>query len=160
MFEKLEKAGLKAKPAKCKFLQEEITYLGHRISKKGIAVDPAKTEAVKSWPRPTNVSEVRAFLGFAGYYRRYVENFSKIAKPLTDQLKGIPKDIDSRSKRLKYPVEWSEELEEAFETIKQKLISPPILGFADYSLHFNYTPTRQPAGSELCCISCRTVNQR
>ena len=72
-----------AKFSKCEFWLDRITFLGHVISKDGIMVDPAKIEAVRDWETPKNVSDVRIFLGLAGYYRKFVEGFSKIAMPLT-----------------------------------------------------------------------------
>jgi hypothetical protein len=74
---------LYAKLKKCEFWLNQVVFLGHVISKDGITVDPSKIEAVVSWDRPTNVSEVRSFLGLAGYYRRFVKGFSRIAAPLT-----------------------------------------------------------------------------
>ncbi|KAL5579093.1 hypothetical protein UlMin_011535 [Ulmus minor] len=79
----LREKKLFAKFKKCEFWLENVSFLGHIISKEGIAVDPGKIEAIKSWPTPTNVKEVRSFLGLAGYYQRFVEGFSKISSPLT-----------------------------------------------------------------------------
>ena len=79
----LRKNRLYAKFKKCEFWLEQVAFLGHVITKKGISVDPEKIEAVSDWPRPTNVHKVRSFLGLAGYYRRFVEGFSKIASSLT-----------------------------------------------------------------------------
>jgi hypothetical protein len=78
---------LYAKFKKCDFWMEKVHFLGHVITKEGISVDPAKIAAVVDWPRPTNVTEVRSFLGMAGYYRRFVKDFSKIASPLTQLLR-------------------------------------------------------------------------
>ena len=74
---------LYAKFSKCQFWLEEIAFLGHVVKKGGITVDPEKVRAITEWQRPTNVFEIRSFLGMAGYYRRFVEGFSKIAVPLT-----------------------------------------------------------------------------
>lgn len=79
----LRKHKLYAKFSKCEFWLYQVQFLGHAISKEGISVDPAKVEAVANWPVPKNVSEIRSFLGLAGYYRRFVSNFAKIASPLT-----------------------------------------------------------------------------
>ena len=79
----LKEKQLYAKFKKCEFWLEEVGFLGHIINKEGISVDLAKIEAIKDWPRPTSVTEVRSFLGLAGYYRRFVEGFFKIAVPLS-----------------------------------------------------------------------------
>jgi len=79
----LEEHKLYAKLKKCEFWLEEVQFLGHIVTKDGISVDPAKIEAIVNWPRPTNVSEVRSFLGMTGYYRTFVEGFSKLALPIT-----------------------------------------------------------------------------
>ena len=71
-----------AKFSKCEFWLDQVAFLGHVVSKDGIQVDPKKIEAVIDWPRPTTITEVRSFLGLIGYYRRFVEDFSKIATPL------------------------------------------------------------------------------
>lgn len=80
---------LKLKAGKCKLFSTEVEYLGHVVSKHGIATDPKKIGAVKTWLVPSNVSEFRSFLGFCGYYRRYIANFSEIARPLHKLKKGI-----------------------------------------------------------------------
>ena len=82
VFEKLRAAGLKLKPSKCEFFKQEIKYLGHVVSAEGVSTDPDKIKSVTEWPQPTTVTEVRSFLGFGSYYRRFIPNFSKIAKPL------------------------------------------------------------------------------
>ena len=74
---------LYAKLSKCEFWLDQVTFLGHIISKEGLSVDPSKIEAMMSWERPKNASEIQSFLGLAGYYRRFVQGFSSIAAPLT-----------------------------------------------------------------------------
>ncbi|XP_040999423.1 uncharacterized mitochondrial protein AtMg00860-like [Juglans microcarpa x Juglans regia] len=90
-----------AKLKKCEFWLKSISFLGHVVSKDGILVDPGKVEAVVNWTQPTNVHEVRSFLGLAGYYRRFIDNFSKIAVPLAALIR----------KKNKY--EWTEKCEES-----------------------------------------------
>jgi len=104
-----------AKLKKCEFWLKEVSFLGHIISKDGVAVDPRKIEAVTSWERPSNVNEIRSFLGFAGYYRRFVEGFSKLSGPLTALTKKNARFI------------WSDECEECFQELKQRLVSAPVL---------------------------------
>ena len=86
VFEKLKEAGLKLGPSKCKFLCQEIRYLGHMISSKGIAVDPDKLECVRNWPVSKTVKEV---VGFASFYRRFIKDFAKIACLCTLSQKGV-----------------------------------------------------------------------
>ena len=134
VFKKLSDAGLKLKPSKCKFFQSSLTYLGHLISEEGIATDPSKIQAVKEWPVPESVSQVKSFLGFVGYYRRFIKGFSKIAKPLYALTKGL----ESQSKRVAQGtmVMWGEEEQRAFNQLKQACITAPILGYPDYELPF------------------------
>nr|GEX05122.1 putative reverse transcriptase domain-containing protein [Tanacetum cinerariifolium] len=115
ILELLKKERLYAKFLKCDFWLDSIQFLAHVIDRSGVHVDPAKIEAIKSWAAPTMLTEVRQFLRLAGYCRRFIEGFSLISKPLT---KLTQKDK-------KY--EWGKEEEEAFQTLKQKLCSAPIL---------------------------------
>ena len=87
MLEVLRKKRLYAKFSKCEFWLDSVSFLGHVVSKVGVVVDPSKIEAVKSWVRPTNVSEIRSFVGLASYYRRFVKGFSSIASQLTNLTK-------------------------------------------------------------------------
>ncbi|KAL0543903.1 hypothetical protein IC582_019008 [Cucumis melo] len=115
---------LYAKFSKCEFWLKQVSFLGHVVSKAGVSVDPAKIEAVTGWTRPSTVSEVRSFLGLAGYYRRFVENFSRIATPLTQLTrKGVP-------------FVWSKACEDSFQNLKQKLVTAPVLTVPDGSGSF------------------------
>ncbi|KAL0536697.1 hypothetical protein IC582_025657 [Cucumis melo] len=115
---------LYAKFSKCEFWLKQVSFLGHVVSKAGVSVDPAKIEAVTGWTRPSTVSEVRSFLGLAGYYRRFVENFSRIATPLTQLTrKGAP-------------FVWSKACEDSFQNLKQKLVTAPVLTVSDGSGSF------------------------
>lgn len=84
VFSCLHQHGLKLQPKKCNLLQKKVTYLGHVVSKQGVATDPNKTTVVKDWPMPLTVKQVKSFLGFVGYYRRFIPGFSRIASPLHD----------------------------------------------------------------------------
>ena len=104
-----------AKFSKCELWIDQDVFLVHVINKDGISVDPVKIQAVKDWPTPTTVSEIRSFLGLAGYYRRFVQDFSKIAKPMTSLLKK------------ENPYLWTKECQEAFQTLKLELTSARVL---------------------------------
>jgi len=110
---------LYGKLSKCVFWLEEVQFLGHVISAEGIAVDPAKIETMLNWERPKTVTEVRSFLGLAGYYRRFVEGFSKKVNPLTQLT------------RKDQPFSWTEQCEEFFEEMKKCLTSAPVLVIPD-----------------------------
>ena len=121
VFKRLREAGLKLNPEKCKFMQASVGYLGHVVSKDGIHTDPEKTEKVRNWPTPQNTEEVRRFLGLAGYYRRFVKGFADIAKPL----------YTLQNKNSKFT--WTDQCAKAFDELKQRLTSAPILAFPDIS---------------------------
>lgn len=114
---RLRGAGLKLKPSKCCFARPQVAFLGHIVSAAGVQTDLTKTEKVSEWPVPTNVSELRSFLGLASYYRRFVKDFAMIAAPLTD-LTGKRKSFV-----------WTEQAHYAFSLLKQKLCSTPILAY-------------------------------
>ncbi|GJS01884.1 putative reverse transcriptase domain-containing protein [Tanacetum coccineum] len=119
ILELLKKEQLYAKFSKCEFWIPKVQFLGHVIDSQGIHVDPAKIESVKDWESPKSATEIRQFLGLAGYYRRFIEGFSKIAKPMTKLTQ----------KKIKF--EWSDKAEAAFQLIKQKLCSAPILALPE-----------------------------
>ena len=134
VFQKLCAAGLKLKPSKCFFFREEIEYLGHVVSGKGISTNPKKIEAVSKWPTPKTVYDVRSFLGFVGYYRRFIKNFSRITKPIREVITGL----ENQSKRTakKTYIEWSDAADVAFEHLKAMCVSTLILAYPDYQLPF------------------------
>lgn len=139
VFDRLRDHGLKLKPAKCQFVQKEVNYLGHLVSANGIRTDPEKIGKVKDWPTPTNRKEVLQFLGFAGYYRRYVKGYSSLAAPLYRLTSGDPR-IKKRGAHKSQLTDlhflWTLECEQAFLALKNKLIHAPVLGYPDYSLPF------------------------
>jgi hypothetical protein len=100
VFDRLQGANLKVKAKKCCLFAKKVTYLGHVVSVEGIATDPTKIAIVKEWPVPANVTELRSFLGLCGYYRRFIKNFSAIAKCLhTLSEKGRPFAWTTQSKK-------------------------------------------------------------
>ena len=109
-----------------------MTYLGHLVSEDGIKTDPDKIKALKCWPTPKCIKDVRKFLGFAGYYRRFCKGFSAIVRPLNDLLVGI----STKKPTKKRPFKWEEPQQNAFRTIIDRLSNPPILGYADYRMPF------------------------
>ena len=115
VLELLKEKKLYAKLSKCEFWLSEVSFLGHVISKNGIAVDPTKVEAVSQWEAPKNASEIRSFLGLAGYYRKFIEGFSKLALPLTKLTRKGQMFV------------WDVECEKGFQELKRRLTSAPIL---------------------------------
>ena len=109
------------------------------MSAAGIATDPEKVAAVERWPRPHTLKQLRSFMGFASYYRRYVPRFTAIASPLNALITMWCRDIKGKprsSASFQLAGRWSEECDAAFSAIKRKLTSAPVLGFADYSKPF------------------------
>ena len=129
---------LYAKFSNCEFWLSEVAFLGHVVSSKGITVDPAKIEAVMRWPKSTTVTEVRSFLGLAGYYRRFVQNFSKISSALTQQTK--------KSK----PFAWTLACEQSFQELKKRLVTAPVLTVPDGS--GNLVVYSDASGKGLGCV--------
>ena len=113
---KLRDHRLYAKFSKCEFWLKELIFLGHVVSAAGVAVIPDKIQSILDCPTPKSAKDIRSFLGLAGYYRRFIEGFSKIAKALTDLLKKNKQFV------------WSDKAEESFQTLKVKLTTTPVLG--------------------------------
>ncbi|WVZ85090.1 hypothetical protein U9M48_032047 [Paspalum notatum var. saurae] len=122
---RLREHKLYVKFSKCAFWLKEVSFLGHILSEKGVAVDPSKVKDVLNWKQPETVTEIRSFLGLAGYYRRFIKDFSKTAKPMTSLTK----------KNAKYL--WSSNCEEAFQTLKKLLTSAPVLAQPDVTKPFD-----------------------
>ena len=123
----LRKHQLYAKVSKCSFFQHRVEYLGHIVSAEGLAPDPAKVQAVRAWKVPENVTDIRSFLGLAGYYRRFIPQFAQIAAPLTNLT------------RKNTPFTWSLREGEAFEQLKTALLNAPVLQLADPERQFIVT---------------------
>ncbi|WVZ89516.1 hypothetical protein U9M48_035907 [Paspalum notatum var. saurae] len=124
VLQKLRDHKLYAKLSKCEFWLDQVPFLGHIVSKGGIMVDPSKISSVMDWKVPEVVKEVRGFLGLAGYYRRFIESFSRIAKPMTSLLeKGVP-------------FIWTKERQAAFDELKKRLTTAPVLTLPDLTKSF------------------------
>jgi hypothetical protein len=125
VLQKLRDNQLYAKFSKCEFWIDEVSFLGHIISNGGILVDPAKVKEIMAWSIPTTVMEIQSFLGLEGYYQRFIEGFSKIAKPMTSLLE--------KGREFK----WDEKCQDSFEQLKKRLISPPVLVMSDLQKGFD-----------------------
>ena len=123
----LARHNLNAKIKKCEFFKTSLTFLGHIVSRDGIGVCPDKVTAVREFPVPTNIKEMRSFLGLANYYRRFIKSYSNITCVLTRLLQ----------KNVEY--KWTEECQSAFDELKGRLTQAPVLAFADYTLQFILT---------------------
>ena len=137
VLKRLAASGLKLHPSKCHLFQREIRYLGHIVSASGVATDPDKINAVKSWPAPTNVDELRRFLGFIGFYRRFIQDFAKIARPLHNLLGGPIKKRRGKQNTKQQPVyHWGQMEQESFEQLIHRCCTAPVLAYADYNKPF------------------------
>jgi hypothetical protein len=124
VLQRLRDHRLYAKLSKCEFWLREIKLLGHTISQDGISIDPEKVQEVMDWKPPTTVRQIQSFLGLAGYYQRFIPDYSRIAKPMTELLK----------KGVKY--DWSQKCEDAFHTLRQHLTTAPVLAQPDNTKPF------------------------
>jgi hypothetical protein len=125
VLQKLRDNQLYAKRSKCEFWLKEVSFIGHVITGGGIAVDPGKVRDVLNWEPPTTVSEIQSFLGLAGYYRRIIEGFSKIVKPLTSLLEKDKKFL------------WLEAYQNSFEELRKRLTTAPVLAMPHIHKSFN-----------------------
>ena len=121
VFTNVREAGLKLKPSKCHLFQSSVGFLGHVVSENGVATDPEKINKIAEWPVPTDLSELRSFMGLATYYARFVPDFAKIASPLNQLTKKGVEFV------------WSDGCQQAFALLKSKLTSPPVLAYPDFS---------------------------
>ncbi len=123
VFEQMKEVGIKLNLSKC-HIGQKVKFLGHIVSKEGIRPDPGNVEAIEKMEPPTNIKELRRFVGMCGFYRKHIENFSSIASPLTNLT------------RKNQPFEWTEECHQAFNKLKNKLTSSPVLSKANLSQPF------------------------
>ena len=124
VIERLQKAGLKLKPAKCHFVCKEVEYLGHFITPDGLKPNPRLVTAVKEFPVPRNAREVRQFLGLSSYYRRFIPLFAKIARPLHELTRNGAEFV------------WNRECQAAFDTLAGKLVQAPVLAYPSFDKAF------------------------
>ena len=130
VFWKLEEASLKLKPSKCELFQRKLAYLGHVISAKGVATDESKIEAIKNWPTPTNVTKVQSYLGFTGYYCRFIPKFAQVAHPLHKLTLG------ENAGKKKAAIKWDSKCQQAFDDLKTLCTMAPILAYANFAKPF------------------------
>ena len=121
---------MKRKPSKCEFFKSHINYLGHIVSAGGIECDPKKIEAVKNWPVPRTVTDIRSFLGFTNHYRWFICNYARIARSLNKLISG------DNANHKKKTIEWTEDCQIAFDQLKEKCTQTPILAYANYKKPF------------------------
>ncbi|XP_063784361.1 uncharacterized protein LOC134933234 [Pseudophryne corroboree] len=148
VLDRLQARGLKLSIEKCQFCRSSVKYLGHIVSRQGIATDPEKVSTVKNWPRPGNLKELRSFLGFCGYYRKFVPQYAALAKPLTDLTKGyppvkmrLPQNRLDRERLYYKPQEpfrerWTVQCVEAFNNLKDSLTKSPVLAYVQPELPY------------------------
>ena len=177
--ERLRKFKLKLDPQKCVFGTKEVRHLGHVISDQGIKPDPEKISALTSWPVPRTVKDVKSFIGFAGFYRKFIPKFAQMAKPLNDLTAGyIPRGIQKKGERKKSLTltsdithMWGDKQKAAFEALIQALTSEPLLAVADrtkpFTLHCDASGTgigavlyqEQDGKSRVIAYASRSLNK-
>ena len=140
VLQKLREHNLKLKPSKCEWFKEELTFVGHRVTRRGIKPDERNVEKIRKAKAPTTVREVRGFLGMAGYYRNFIRGFVDIARPLYNLTKNDQE------------WQWGENEQQAFETLKEKLTEAPVLAHPDFKKPFKlYTDASDTGlGAVLC----------
>lgn len=134
---RLQNNNLKLKLSKCHFFRTEVKYLGHVVSASGVATDPDKVKAVEEWKQPTTTKELRSFLGFASYYRRFVAGFAKVAAPLHRLIATAEANRNTtRTRTTALGSQWTPECQQSFQSLKDQLIRAPVLAYADFTKPF------------------------
>ena len=131
VFKRLNDYGLRLKPSKCTFFSNEIKFLGHMVTSRGLEKDPSKIPAIIDWPRPTTVTQVRQFMGLCGFLRKFIPKFATIASPITDLTRGYS------STQIQF--DWTQSQEDAFDTLKDIIAQDVTLAYADFTRPFRLT---------------------
>ena len=143
VFQRISNARMKLSPMKCNFMKKEVKYVGHIVSEEGISTDPEKVKKVADWPVPTTRDEVRTFLGFTGYFRRFIKSYADTARPLNDLLVGNCNSKKKRTQNKGTAIQakenwyWGPSQDIAFNTLKEKLVTAPILAYPDFEQEFH-----------------------
>ena len=148
VFDQFRESGLKLKLTKCHFAGRSVKCLGHIVSDKGIMIDPDKIEVIITWPQPTNARDVKSFLGLASYYRRFIKGFSTICSPLSKLLQK------------EESFSWSSKCDEAFQMLKSKLATAPILSYPTVDGIFTWTLMQVAPLSEQFCHNVRVIAKK
>lgn len=144
VFGRLRSVNLKLNPPKCNFLQKQVLYLGHIISKDGIQPDSEKIKVLVNYPRPQSVDDVKRFVAFANYYRKFIPNFAEIALPL------------NRMSRKNATYCWSSECEKSFQKLKLALTTPPVLQYPDFSENNEFVLQTDASGQAIGSVLCNS----
>ena len=144
VLERISEYGLKLKPSKCEFFKEKLKYLGFIVSDNGIEADPEKIQSIVNWPVPANFVQLRRFLGFAGYFRRFIKSFAQIARPLHSLLKGSLLSKGKINPKVKF--QWLDVHQAAFRRLIECLSSTPVLAFADFAKPFELETDASASG--------------
>lgn len=147
VFERLRDSNLKLNPDKCEFLKKQILYLGHVISEQGILPDPDKTKTIENFPVPKTADEVKRFVAFANYYRKFIPNFASIAIPLNELCR---KNVQFK---------WTLQCENSFQKLKECLIKPPILDYPDLSPNNQFILKTDASSFSVGSVLCNNNNK-
>ena len=134
LFNRLKEANIKIKTRKCEFACEETMFLGYKVTNRGLQIDEERIKSIREYPRPKNVKQIKRFMGFAGYYRQFIDNFSSIVHPLNQ--------LTRKNIRFK----WSQPCENAFRKLIDLLSNAPILSYPDFNLTFNISTDASNTG--------------